>query len=141
MLGEQDQKISKKKNALQHLIKQSVLGENLELYNGGSAIRDYIYVDDVCNAIIHCIDHAPENEIINIGNGKPYVLKDIISKTMTEVESSSTVVEIKPPHFHDVVQVEHSYLDITKLKSYGFESRYDIGTIIKKLTHYYKNNI
>lgn len=139
VLGEQDQKISKKKNALQHLIKQSVLGEDLELYNGGNAIRDYIYVDDVCDAIMHCIDHAPSNEIINIGNGKPYVLRDIINKTMTDIESSSTVVEVRPPHFHDVVQVEHSYLDVSKLRSYGFESRYSIDSIIKKLTHYYKN--
>jgi nucleoside-diphosphate-sugar epimerase len=141
VLGEQDSKISKKKNALQHLIKQSVLGEDLELYNGGNAIRDYIYVDDACNAIIHCIDNAPENEIINIGNGKPHILSNIINKSMLKTKSNSTIVQVKPPHFHDVVQVEHSYLDISKLKSYGFESRYSIDDIIEKLTHYYKNKI
>jgi nucleoside-diphosphate-sugar epimerase len=141
VLGEQDQKISKKKNAMQYLIKQSVMGEDLELYNGGSAVRDYIYVDDVCNAIVHCIDHAPKNEIINIGNGKPYILGDIVNKAMIECGSSSNVISKKPPHFHDVVQVEHSYLDISKLRSYGFESQYDIDFVVKRLVNFYKNKI
>ena len=139
VLGEGDYKISKKKNALQYLIKQAVDGGTLELYNGGTAIRDYIYVDDVCDAIMHCIDHAPVNEIINIGNGKPYVLSDIINKAMLVSNSKASILQIKPPHFHDVVQVEHSYLDTTKLKSYGFQSKYDIDTIITKLVTYYKN--
>jgi hypothetical protein len=42
------------------------------------------------------------------------------------------------PHFHDVVQVKDSYLDITKLKSYGFEIKYPVEEVIKKLVNYYK---
>lgn len=140
VLGEGDGKISRKKNALQYLIKQAVDNKELPLYNGGSAIRDYIYVDDVCDAISHCMKHAPTNEIINIGNGKPYVLMDIIRKTMKEVNSTSEIVNMDPPHFHKVVQVEHSFLDITKLKSYGFESQYSIDDIVTKLISFYKSN-
>jgi len=138
VLGEHDYKISKKKNALQFLIKEVIENKDVELYNNGSAIRDYIYVDDVCSAIKHCIDVAPVNQIINVGNGKPYVLYDIINETMIKTESTSKIINIKPTYFHDVVQVEHSYLDITKLKSYGFTSKYDIDTIIDKLIKFYK---
>ena len=139
VLGEGDKKISRKKNALQYLLKQVVEGEELLLYNGGTAVRDYIYVDDVCNAIRHCIDHAPVNEIINIGNGKPYVLIDIINKAISETKSTSKITNISPPHFHKVVQVEHSFLDVSKLTSYGFESQYNIDDIVTKLIGFYKN--
>jgi nucleoside-diphosphate-sugar epimerase len=138
VLGEGDNKISKKKNALQFLIKEVVENRDVELYNNGSAIRDYIYVDDVCDAIKYCIDNAPTNEIINIGNGKPYVLRDIILKTIENTNSTSNIINIKPSHFHDVVQVEHSYLDISKLQSYGFKNQYDIDNIIDKLIKFYK---
>jgi nucleoside-diphosphate-sugar epimerase len=138
VLGEGDYKISKKKNALQFLVKEVVENNDVELYNNGSAIRDYIYVDDVCNAIKCCIDNAPTNEIINIGNGKPYVLADIIHQTIEKTNSSSKILNIKPPHFHDVVQVEHSYLNTSKLQSYGFESQYNIDQIIDKLIKFYK---
>jgi nucleoside-diphosphate-sugar epimerase len=138
VLGEGDFKISKKKNALQFLVKEVVENNDVELYNNGSAIRDYIYVDDVCNAIKCCIDNAPTNEIINIGNGKPYILADIIHQTIEKTNSSSKILNIKPPHFHDVVQVEHSYLNTSKLQSYGFESQYNIDQIIDKLIKFYK---
>jgi nucleoside-diphosphate-sugar epimerase len=141
VLGEHDYKISKKKNALQFLIKDVVQNKDIELYNNGSAVRDYIYVDDVCAAIKHCIDTAPVNEIINIGNGKPYVLYDIIKDTIDKTNSTSKIININPTNFHKVVQVEHSYLDITKLKSYGFESKYDINNIVNKLIKFYKNDI
>lgn len=139
VLGEGDLKISRKKNALQYLIKQAVNNEELLLYNGGNVVRDYVYIDDVCNAIKHCIDHAPVNEIINIGSGKPYTLVDIINRAISEAKVAPKITNIVPPHFHKVVQVEHSYLDISKLTSYGFESQYSIDAAIAKLVSFYKN--
>lgn len=140
VLGEGDMKISRKKNALQFLIKQAVHDEELLLYNGGNAIRDYIYVDDVCDALNHCMQHAPVDDIINIGNGKPYVLADIIRKAVSVAGSESKITNMNPPHFHKIVQVEHSYLDVSKLRSYGFESKYSIDDIVTKLISFYKNN-
>jgi nucleoside-diphosphate-sugar epimerase len=138
VLGEHDYKISKKKNALQYLIKQISNNEDIDLYNAGSTIRDYIYVDDACKAIMCCLDNAPVNEIINIANGVPYVLSEVVDFAMKQSESTSKINNIEPPHFHKVVQVKNSYLDITKLKSYGYKNEYDIETIVKKLIHYYK---
>ena len=140
VIGEGDTKISRKKNAMQFLLKQVVNNEELLLYNGGTAKRDYIYVDDVCDALKHCIQNAPTNEIINIGNGRPAALIDVIQSAITESNSTSIITKMKPPHFHDVVQVEHSWLDITKLKSYGFVSKYSVHDAVKKLVNFYKNN-
>jgi nucleoside-diphosphate-sugar epimerase len=61
VLGEGDSKISKKKNALQYLIKQITENKDVELYYGGKVLRDYIYVDDVCAAIKCCIKNSPTN--------------------------------------------------------------------------------
>lgn len=141
VLGEGDFKISKKKNALQFMIKEIVDGRDVELYYGGNVLRDYIYVDDVCNAIAHCIDNAPANEIINVGSGKPYLFLDIIKKTMEIADSESSIVNIDPTHFHNVVQVRNSYLDTTKLKNYGYECRYTIDDTLKKLVSYYEQSI
>ena len=137
VLGEYDLKVSRKKNALQHMIKCLCFNEEIFLYDGGNAVRDYIYVDDVCSAMMHCIKYAPTNQVINIANGQPYILGDILERARIASNSQSTIHNIQPPHFHDVVQVKDSYLDITKLKSYGFESQYTIDNMVDKLvTHY-----
>lgn len=139
VIGEGDNKISKKKNALQYLIKEIVAGNDVELYYGGNVLRDYIYVDDVCHAINHCMTHAPVNEIINIGSGKPYLFLDIIKKAIKKSNSSSKIIDINPTHFHNVVQVKDSYLDTTKLKSFKYECQYDIDMIVEKLVTHYTN--
>ena len=70
VLGEQDIKASRKKNALQHMIKCLCYNEEIFLYDRGNAVRDYIYVDDACAAMMHCIQNAPTNEIINIAKSR-----------------------------------------------------------------------
>jgi len=139
VLGEGDNKISKQKNALQFMIKEIVNGNDVNLYYGGNILRDYIYVDDVCQAIHHCIEKSPSNEIINVGSGKPYLFLNIIKDTIRLANSKSKIIEINPTHFHNVVQVKNSYLDITKLTNYGYTCEYDIDYIINKLVNFYKN--
>lgn len=140
VVGEGDNKISNKKNALQFLIKEVVHNNEVPLYYGGEVLRDYIYVDDVCNAIKLCIDKAPVNQIINIGSGVPYRFIDIINKAMVYSNSKSVIRHIDPTNFHNIVQVRHSYLDTTKLQSYGFKIQYGIDAIVKRLVDYYKAN-
>lgn len=141
VVGEGDNKISNKKNALQFLIKEAVYNRNLPLYYGGEVLRDYIYVDDVCAALKMCIDNAPTDEIINIGSGIPYRFKDIINKAIEYSNSTSVIDYIEPTKFHNIVQVRHSYLDTTKLKSYGFKVKYDIDRIVERLVDYYKQDV
>jgi len=141
VLGEGDLKISKQKNALQHLIKEIVNNRDVHLYYGGNVIRDYMYVDDVCRAIKHCIDVAPYNEIINIGSGKPNLFKDIIDTAIRVSNSTSNIINIEPTNFHNIVQVKNSYLDVTKLTNLGFTLQYNINDIVEKLTNHYKSLI
>lgn len=140
VLGEGDLKISKKKNALQYLIKQITENKDVELYYGGKVLRDYIYVDDVCSAIKCCMENAPTNEIINIGSGEPHMFGDLVQKAINYAGSSSKILDIQPTQFHNIVQVRHSYLDTKKLKSYGHINEFSIENIIHKLVDFYKNS-
>lgn len=141
VLGEGDTKISKQKNALQYLITKIVKNEDVELYYGGNVLRDYIYVDDVCHAIKYCMDYGPYNQIINVGSGKPHLFSNIIKRAITVSESTSKIIDIFPPHFHNVVQVKDSYLDVTKLKNIGYECQFTIDEIVEKLVNHYKGKL
>lgn len=141
VVGEGDNKISNKKNALQFLIKEAVHNKTLPLYYGGEVLRDYIYIDDVCEAIKVCIEKAPVNQTINIGSGIPYRFIDIIKKVIDYAKSEAIIQYIEPTTFHNIVQVRHSYLDTTKLKSYGFQFKYNINMIIERLVDFYKGEI
>jgi len=121
VIGIGDNKISKKKNALQFLIKEIVNNKDVELYYGGEVVRDYIHVDDVCDAIMFCIKKTDSNQIINVGRGIPYVFLDIINDAIKYSRSTSKIIKIEPTNFHNIVQVRNSYLNVDKLNDLGFE--------------------
>tara|TARA_R100000315_G_scaffold56221_1_gene30501 strand:+ start:542 stop:1390 length:849 start_codon:yes stop_codon:yes gene_type:complete len=120
VFGETDADVSKKKNAMQYLINEIYNDRDINLYDDGSNVRDYIYVDEVCRAIKLCIDSAPCNETINIGSGNPRTIREIMSYCRDKLNSKSKFVSIDAPEFHKIVQVKNMYLDITKLKNLGY---------------------
>lgn len=139
VIGEGDQKISKKKNALQYMIKEIVDGNDVDLYYGGEVLRDYIYVDDVCKGIKLVVDKGELNQIYNVGSGIPSKFLDLVNTAISVAKSTSKINNIPATKFHNIVQVRNSYLDIDKLSKLGFKIEYDIITTIKKLVQHYKN--
>lgn len=120
IIGENDKGVSAQKNALQHMF--SLLKENkqINLYDNGSNIRDFMYVDDACRAINKCVVGAPLNEIINISNNEPKTIGDIVLYAKDKLNSTSKIVNIEAPHFHKVVQIKNVALNNKKLLSYGY---------------------
>ena len=126
VLGKSDLHVSKKKNALQYLIGKLKNNEDIELYFKGDFYRDYMYVDDVCNAIKHCMDNSSQNEIINIGSGKKVKFYDLIEYCKTKLNSNSKISSMDQPEFHKLAQVRDMYLDVSKLSGFGFVPDFDI---------------
>lgn len=120
VIGPGDKKVSNKKNALQYMVNQLKLNEQVKLYNGGEVIRDYMGVDDCCDAIMTCINNANNRSITNISNSEPTKIKDIINYAKLKLNSKSEIISIDTPHFHKTVQIENMYLDNTLLRMLGY---------------------
>ena len=57
------------------MLNQSVL----TVYGDGTTIRDYIYIDDVCDAIVKLITYNGCHRVFNIGSGKGTSQNEIIN--------------------------------------------------------------
>jgi len=133
IIGSNDKKISKKKNAIQYLINKVKNNEDVELYNSGKVIRDYMFIDDCCRAIDICITNANHNEIINISNSEPAYIKDIIYYAKEKIKSTSNIISIDTPEFHKNVQIENIYLDNTKLLNLKYKPSTTVYDAIDKI--------
>lgn len=132
--GSSDNRVSKQKNALQYLINEIKLNNEIKLYYNGDFIRDYMHVDDVCRAIHLVINNTSSlNDIINIGSGIPQKFKDIIDFVVTETSSKSTITPIDAVDFHKIVQVKDMYLNVDKLINLGFRQSISIKDGVKNL--------
>ena len=124
--GSADQKVSKKRNALQFLTTEVINNRDINLYDEGENIRDFLHVEDVCRALNLVIYKAPLNELINIGSGTPSKFIEIMSYVKEKVGSTSKFNWVEPPEFHKVVQTKDIFLDVTKLNNLGFKPKYVI---------------
>ena len=59
-------------------ITNQVRYENLIKVDDLSPKRDYVYIDDLCSAIVKAINYKGKEHIFNIGSGKSYSVKEVI---------------------------------------------------------------
>jgi nucleoside-diphosphate-sugar epimerase len=133
VVGKNDSKVSKKKNALQFLLNELKENNKINLYNNGQFYRDYIDVEDVADGIKFIIDNGENNEVYNLSSGIPVLFKGIIDYAYTRLNSTSEIGVMEPTDFHKLVQVESMYLDTTKLNNLGFKPSKNIYQIIDNL--------
>ena len=93
-------------------IRKALKGETFVVWGDGSQAKDYLFAEDIAQAMLQLIRADVKNQTINIGSGQTLSLVQIIA-----------LVKQKVPHFQvefvdamptDVQQVS---LDISKLKS------------------------
>lgn len=133
VIGVGDKKVSKKKNALQYMINNLKSNSPIQLYNNGTSIRDFMDVDDICEAIFCCLQKAPIGEIINISNCEPHSIGELISYCKNKLKSTSEIVVIPPTDFHQIVQIDSMWLDNRKLLSYGYVPKTNVFESLDKI--------
>jgi UDP-glucose 4-epimerase len=84
----------------------------LNVWGDGSVIRDYIYIDDLCAAILKVSDYAGIHHCFNIGSGVGYSILDIISKIGACLDKKPQV-KFKPKRNFDAAT---NVLDISLAK-------------------------
>jgi nucleoside-diphosphate-sugar epimerase len=126
IFGSSDGGVSKKKNALQHLVNEIKNHKTINLYEGGDFVRDYLEVRDAAAAIDCILENAPYGITVNVGSGEPTRFLDLMTRAKEIFESNSELESIETPEFHKIVQVRDSWLDTSILRSYGFVPKYPI---------------
>ena len=99
-----------KKNVLSKIISQINDKEEINLIEG-NAVRDYIFIDDVINAVSQIISSDLRQSKLNIGTGIGYSIKDIINKIQSVYKTNLPVSFER----YDT-NTSHIVLDITETK-------------------------
>lgn len=89
--------------------------EPIELFGGGSTIRDYIYVGDVGDAITSLAKRRDAPPIVNVGSGRGTSLLEILRLAEKQVGRSAQIVQRSERKF-DVHQI---VLDTTRLHQFA----------------------
>lgn len=117
-------------NLIHNLITYSLNNKNAVIYADLSFKRDYIYVEDVIDAIIYSIFYKLESGIYNLGTGVAYSINEIWQHINSRIGSTGKLVSLQRRYFN---VPEYSCADINKLLAKGFKSNTSLEEGIEKI--------
>ncbi len=111
--------------------------KKLPVYGDGKNIRDWLFVEDHCDAIQYIIDNGKVGDIYNIGGGNELTnieITDIILKETHKPETLKQFVQDRLGH-------DRRYsLNCEKLSNIGWQPEYDFPQAMKFTIDWYKQN-
>jgi len=122
-------------------IRQAIEGNVIKIFGEGEQLRDYIYVDDIINAMLKCAA-APDavGEVINVGSGKSIRFCDMVNSVIECVDFGR--MEFVPwPNNYEKIETGDVSFDISKLKSItSWQPEISLEEGIKRTYEYYKKH-
>lgn len=111
--------------------------EKIPLYGTGQNIRDWMYVNDNCDALHYLLHHGKQGEAYNVGGGNEHqnitIAKELCA-LCNKTHEHITFVTDRPNH-------DFRYaLDSTKLFSTGWKPTHTFKEALAHTVEWYKNN-
>lgn len=96
-------------------LKKTLRNETIEIWGDGNVVRDYIYIEDVCEMLCSLIEYDGDEEVFNLSSNEGMSLNDIIEEI--KLLGLNPNVVYKPARSVDVPKVILDNSKIMKVHS------------------------
>ena len=111
--------------------------DKVTLWGDGSAMREFLYVDDLAEAAFKCMVNYDSEEIINVGTGKDITIKELATTIADVVGFKGEIVwDTSKPN-----GTPRKVLNVDKIKSLGWEPKVGLREGIEKTYELYKESL
>jgi len=113
--------------------------KGVELWGDGSPLREFLYADDLADAVIYLMNNKDASDIgefVNIGTGKDLTIKEL-SETIAQIVGYNGKVKwdtAKPNG------TPRKLLDVSKLNKLGWQAQTSLKDGIGKAYNWFKSN-
>ena len=111
--------------------------DKVTLWGDGSAMREFLYVDDLAEAAFKCMLRYDSEDIINVGTGKDITIKDL-AETIADVVGFKGEIEWDTSKPNGTPR---KVLNVDKIESLGWEPKVSLREGIKKTYELYKDSL
>ena len=108
----------------------------VKLWGDGTAMREFLHVDDLAEACYICMKEYNEEEHINVGTGEDVTIKNL-AKTIADIVGYDRDInwDISKPN-----GTPRKVLNVNKIKSLGWEPKIGLHEGIQKTYQWYVTN-
>lgn len=129
---------NKKQGIINVMLDKIACNETIEIFGDGEIIRDYIYIDDVIDAFVKCINYNDNEKCFNICSSKSYSINELIKEISTVTKCNPKITYLPSRKF----DIPVSKLDNTLAKKFlKWEPKFSIKNGIELCwKNYIKSN-
>jgi dTDP-glucose 4,6-dehydratase len=121
------------------MINNALNNKELPVYGKGMNVRDWIYVDDHCSAILKVLLNGKEGEIYNIGGDSEIKNIDLVKRILKILNKPESLIQfVKDRPGHDL-RYAINHKKITKELNWKPKLKFEDG--LKMTIQWYLNNI
>ena len=109
----------------------------VSLWGSGTPMREFLFVDDLAQAVIFALENKLSSHLYNVGSGKDVTIKDL-------AETIQKVVGHKGEIRWDSSKPDgtpRKLMDVSKMKSLGWEYSTELDSGIQKTYNWFLDNI
>lgn len=120
------------------MVHRAYFDSKLPIYGDGRNMREWLFVDDACDAYISVLKNGEPGEIYNIGSGEEFKNIDVVKSILAYLDKSDELIyhtEDRPVHD------DRCALDTTKIEErIGWEPRVDFESALSETVEWYLEN-
>ena len=106
--------------------------DKVTLWGDGSAMREFLHVDDLAEACYVCMQKYEDDEHINVGTGEDVTIKELAETVAKVVGNKSIEWDTSKP-----TGTPRKVLNVDKIKSLGWEPKISLEEGIKSTYEWY----
>lgn len=126
-------------HVLPALMRRAVEKQNpFEVWGDGSAVRDFMYVSDLVEALLLTLENYAECQPLNIGSGQPVTIKESVELILRVTGNPATAIyDASKP-----TTIPFRVVDLTKAETVlGFKAKVSLEEGLKKTIEWYRSTL
>ena len=111
--------------------------EPVELWGSGTPMREFLFVDDMAEAVVYALENELPEYLYNVGSGKDITIKELAETIQKVTGHKGTIVwdSEKPDG------TPRKLMDVSKMKDLGWEFSTELKEGIEKTYSWFLKNI
>lgn len=120
-------------------VRRALEGRSVTVFRPGTQLRDYVYVDDVVEALVRAATTSTaDGQVVLIGSGHPITLLELAQITVDIARSGKVDLVDSLPEWSQV-EIGDFYADVTKAATLlGWSAEIDIREGVRRTIDFYR---
>jgi GDP-L-fucose synthase len=107
------------------------------LWGSGTPMREFLFVDDLAQAVVYALEHKLDEHLYNVGSGKDVTIKELASIIQKITDHQGDIIwdSTKPDG------TPRKLMDVSKMKAMGWQYNIELEEGIQKTYDWFLENI